>query len=126
MRFVCDPSLAECTDIFSVKFYLGEADQDADRAPNTATIGGENVTSSSSNNNSGLSRGDTNADPLEKFAETGVYEHNLTSAEVGGFLNASSLTPGLDYVFWSVWEHTNGSVPESNSRDFDLSRTQYW
>ncbi|CAN0346455.1 unnamed protein product, partial [Ectocarpus sp. 8 AP-2014] len=42
------------------------------------------------------------------------------------FLNVSSLTPGLDYVFWSVWEHGNGSAPESNSRDFDLSRVQYW
>lgn len=125
LRFVCDPSLAECTDIFSVKFYLGEADQDVGRAPNTATIGGGgNGTSSSSSN--GLRGSDNNLGPLEEFAQSGVYEHNLTSAEVGGFLNVSSLTPGLDYVFWSVWEHKNGSVPESNSRDFDLSRTQFW
>ncbi|CAM9808562.1 unnamed protein product, partial [Hapterophycus canaliculatus] len=123
LRFVCDPSLAECADIVSVKFYLGEADQDPGRAPNTATIGvgaeGGNVT-----RNTSIS--DSDADTLEDFGITGVYEHNLTSVEVGGFLNVSSLTPGLDYVFWSVWEQGNSSVPESNSRDFDLSRTQYW
>lgn len=104
----------------SVKFYLGEANQDPGRAPNTATIGtGGNGTSSSS----GIS---SDAEALEEFGGTGVYEHNLTSAEVEGFLNVSSLTPGLDYVFWSVWEHSNGSAPESNSQEFDLSRTQYW
>ncbi|CAN0538146.1 unnamed protein product, partial [Ectocarpus sp. 12 AP-2014] len=75
---------------------------------------GENGTSTSSSG------------ALEDFWGTGVYERNLTSAEVGSFLNVSSLTPGLDYVFWSVWEHGNGSAPESNSRDFDLSRVQYW
>lgn len=118
-RFVCDPRLVECADIVSVKYYLGEADQDPGQAPNTATIGvaggsGENGTSISSSG------------ALEEFWGTGVYERNLTSAEVGSFLNVSSLTPGLDYVFWSVWEHGNGSTPESNSRDFDLSRVQYW
>ncbi|CAM9203603.1 unnamed protein product [Ectocarpus sp. 6 AP-2014] len=118
-RFVCDPRLVECADIVSVKYYLGEADQDPGEAPNTATIGvargsGENGTSTSSSG------------ALEEFWGTGVYERNLTSAEVGSFLNVSSLTPGLDYVFWSVWKHGNGSAPESNSRDFDLSRSQYW
>lgn len=102
-----------CTDLTSVKFYLGEADQDPGQAPNTATIqksGGNGSTS----------------DGLEDFRGTGVYEHNLTRAEVSGFLNVTSLTPGLDYVFWSVWEHNDGSAPESNSQGFDLSRTQYW
>ncbi|CAM9885944.1 unnamed protein product, partial [Ectocarpus sp. 13 AM-2016] len=118
-RFVCDPRLVECADIVTVKYYLGEADQDPGQAPNTATIGvargsGENGTSTSSSG------------ALEEFWGTGMYERNLTSAEVGSFLNVSSLTPGLDYVFWSVWEHRNGSAPESNSRDFDLSRVQYW
>eukprot|EP00752_Nemacystus_decipiens_P006446 g5806.t1 len=118
-RFVCDPRVDGCTDVVSVKFYLGEADQDPGQAPNTATIGGRgNGTSSSSSN--------AEADALEEFGGNGVYEHNLTIAEVEGFLNVSSLTPGLDYVFWSVWEHGNGSAPESNSQEFDLSRTQYW
>lgn len=107
-RFVCDPRLPVCTDLTSVKFYLGEADQPAGQAPNTATIGGNGSTA------------------LAQFEDSGVYEHNLTRAEVGGFLNVTSLTPGRDYVFWSVWEHGNGSAPESNSRDFDLSRVQYW
>lgn len=110
------PRLDGCTDVVSVKFYLGEADQDPGRAPNTATIGGRADGTSSS----------AEADALEEFGGTGVYEHNLTIAEVEGFLNVSSLTPGLDYVFWSVWEHGNGSAPESNSQEFDLSRTQYW
>lgn len=102
-----------CTDLASVKFYLGEADQDPGQAPNTATI-------QKSRGNGSASGG------IEQFTDTGVYEHNLTRAEVNGFLNVTNLTPGLDYVFWSVWEHNDGSVPESNSRDFDLSRTQYW
>ncbi|CAM9400929.1 unnamed protein product, partial [Ectocarpus fasciculatus] len=118
-RFVCDPRLAECADIVSVKYYLGEAEQDPGQAPNAATIG---VAGGSGEHGANTSSSDT----LEKFRGTGVYERNLTSAEVGWFLNVSSLTPGLDYVFWSVWEHGNGSAPESNSRDFDLSRTQYW
>lgn len=111
LRLVCDPRLPVCADIASVKFYLGEADQPPGQAPNTATIGGSDT---------------KNKEALAEFAKTGVYEHNLTTAEVGGFLNVTSLTPGLDYVFWSVWEHDNGSAPESNSRDFDLSRVQYW
>lgn len=118
-RFVCDPRLVKCADIVSVKYYLGEAGQDIGRAPNTATIG---VAGSSGGNATSTS----GSDALEEFRGTGVYERNLTSAEVGWFLNVSSLTPGLDYVFWSVWEHGNGSAPESNSRDFDLSRSQYW
>lgn len=112
-RFICDPRLTVCNDLSSVKFYLGDADQPPGRAPNTATIGGGGSNSSA-------------AKMLDEFVDTGVYEHNLTKAEVGGFLNVSSLTPGLDYVFWSVWEHSNGSAPESNSRNFDLSRRQYW
>ncbi len=111
LRFVCDPGLLACADVVSVKFYLGEADQDPGRAPNTATIGGG---------------GTTSADVLEEFGVAGIYEHNLTRSEVQGFLNVSNLTPGRDYVFWSVWEHSNGSAPESNSQEFDLSRTQYW
>lgn len=113
LRFVCDPRLTACADVTSVKFYLGEADQPPGRAPNTATIRGNRT-------NSGA------ADALAEFGRAGVYEHNLTSAEVGGFLNVTSLQPGLDYVFWSVWEHGNASVPESNSQNFDLSRVQYW
>lgn len=124
LRFICAPSLAECADVVSVKFYLGEAHQDPGRAPNTATIVvdaeyGGNVTRESSIS-------DSDADAFDEFGGTGFYEYNLTRMEVSGFLNVSSLTPGLDYVFWSVWEHGNGSVPESNSREFDLSRTQYW
>lgn len=114
------PRLDGCTDVVSVKFYLGEADQDPGQAPNTATIGGRG------NGTSSISSSSTEADALEEFGGTGVYEHNLTIAEVEGFLNVSSLTPGLDYVFWSVWEHSNGSAPESNSQEFDISRTQYW
>lgn len=102
-----------CTDLASVKFYLGEADQPPGQAPNTATI-------QKSGGNGSTSGG------IEDFQDTGVYEHNLTRAEVTGFLNVTSLTPGLDYVFWSVWEHNDGSAPESNSQSFDLSRTQYW
>ncbi|CAM9796526.1 unnamed protein product [Scytosiphon promiscuus] len=124
LRFVCDVSLPECIDIVSVKFYLGEADQDPGRAPNTATITVDANYSGNATRN--VSIDDFDNDAMEAFGSVGVYEHNLTNVEVGGFLNVSSLTPGLDYVFWSVWEHGNGSVPESNSRDFDLSRSQFW
>lgn len=112
-RFVCDPRLTVCTDLTSVKFYLGEADQPPGQAPNTATISGSN----------------TNGSTAEAFAglgESGIYEHNLTRSEVSGFLHVSSLTPGLDYIFWSVWEHGSASTLESNSQTFDLSRKQYW
>ena len=112
LRFVCDYRLDTCTDVASVKFYLGEAVQLPEKAPNIATIS--------------TTRGNIDGVPA-KYGTIGVYEHNLTASELYGFLNVTSLTPGLDYVFWSVWGHENASFgPESNTRDFDLARTQYW
>lgn len=110
-RFVCDSRLSECIDVISVKFYLGQADQAPHEAPNFATIG---------------FNGTGDAAAFEDARHTGAYEHNITRSEVQGFLNATELTPGQDYVFWSVWTLRNGSVPELNTLNFDLSRTQYW
>ena len=111
LRFVCDYRLNTCTDVVSVKFYLGEAVQLPEKAPNIATIT--------------TAHGNIDGVPA-KYGNTGVYEHNLTTSELYGFLNVSSLTPGLDYVSWSVWEHKNASFGlESNTRDFDLARIQY-
>lgn len=95
----------------SIKFYLGEARQSVHRAPNLATV--------TSNNTDG-------AEALEAAEEAGWYEYNVTRAELRGFLNVSDLTPGLEYVFWTVWGQENGSSPEFNTREFDLNRTQYW
>lgn len=111
LRFVCDPRLPECTDLVSIKFYLGEANQSVNRAPNLATI--------TPNNTDG-------AEAFKAAEETGWYEHIVTRAELHGFLNVTELTPGLAYVFWSVWGQENGSTLEFNTRKFDLNRIQYW
>lgn len=108
---MCDPKLRECLNLGAIKFYLGEADQAVNRAPNLATI--------TSNSTDGM-------ETLKIGKETGWYEHNVTRDELGGFLNISELTPGLDYVFWSVWGQEYGSNVEFNTREFDLNRTQYW
>lgn len=110
LRFVCDPRLRECANLASIKFDLGEADQAVNRAPNLATI--------TSNNTGG-------AEAFEAGKETGWYEHNVTRAELGGFLNVTDLTPVLHHVFWSVWGQDYGTILEFNTRKFDLSRTQY-
>lgn len=111
LRFVCDPTLPMCNDITSVKFYLVDADQPPNRAPNVATIDANTT---------------DDAAALEEARGTGRYEHNLTRTELGDFLNVTDLIPGQDYVFWSVWGHETGLAPEFNSRDFDFSRSQYW
>lgn len=111
LRFVCDPRLPGCTDLASVKFYLGHADQPTNKAPNFATI---------------MRNSTRGRRIMEEGQVTGQYEHNITLAEVRGFLNVTDLTAGADYVFWSVWGQENGSALELNTRKFDLNRTQYW
>lgn len=110
--FICDPRLPLCAHVVFVKFYLGEARWPPNQAPNIATIEDASVANATDASGDG--------------AKIGVYAHNVTRSELVSYLNVTDLSPGVEYTFWTVWGHGNGSVPESNTRDIDLGRTQYW